>query len=104
MADGAAPIRANASSCDRQARGRLECELRGALRAASGFRTTQQSAAGDLLTVLAPYAERGEKSSARPTGAICVSPALRAVVTSDMGVVISSETALPMLQAWTLNG
>ena len=69
--------------------------------AAVGFRETGTPAAGDITTVLAPYAQRRGKIQRRPTGAICVSTAERAVITSDMGVVISGDEALPVINAWT---
>jgi hypothetical protein len=70
---------------------------------ATGFRETAMPADGDVMTVLAPYARRRGKIQHRPTGAICVSAAMRAVITSDLGVVIAGEEALPMLRAWTFD-
>ncbi len=55
------------------------------------------------MTVLAPYAERRGKIQRRPTGAICVDGGRRAVITSDMGIVIAGNDRLPMLRAWTLS-
>lgn len=69
--------------------------------AAIGMTETRSPKSGDVLSVLAPYAERRGKIQSRPTGAICVSPDLRAVLTSDLGVVIADESRLPMIKAWT---
>jgi hypothetical protein len=66
-----------------------------------GMVETSRPLRGDLMTVLAPYAERHGKIQRRATGAICVSDEMRAVVTSDLGVVIAGNEALPMLRAWT---
>jgi hypothetical protein len=71
---------------------------------AVGFVETRVPSQGDIMTVLAPYAKRKGKIQRRPTGAICVSDKMRAVITSDIGVVISNEAALPMLNAWTFRG
>lgn len=65
-----------------------------------GFVETLQPRAGDLCAVLAPYASRRGKLQRRPTGAICVDAVRRAVVTSDLGIVIAGEAALPLLKAW----
>ncbi|WP_315759297.1 MULTISPECIES: DUF6950 family protein [unclassified Bradyrhizobium] len=58
--------------------------------------------AGDFAVVLAPYAVRRGKLQQRPTGAICVSPTQRAVITSDMGVVIAGEAELSLVKVWRL--
>jgi hypothetical protein len=71
---------------------------------AAGFMPTQQPNAGDIMTVLAPYAVRKGKIQRRPTGAICVSDRMRAVLTSDLGVVIAGNDHLPMIRAWTFRG
>jgi hypothetical protein len=68
---------------------------------AVGFVETVVPRAGDLAVVLAPYAQRHGRIQRRPTGAILVSPAQRAVITSDMGIVIAGDDALPMRRAWT---
>lgn len=68
----------------------------------AGFRETGAAAAGDLMTVLAPFARRRDRILRRPTGAIAVSETLRAVITSDLGVVIADQVALPTLKVWTL--
>jgi hypothetical protein len=72
--------------------------------AAVGYQETATPAQGDIMTVRAPYAVRRGKIQTRPTGAICVSDTMRAVITSDMGVVIAGNDRLPMLKAWTLRG
>lgn len=77
------------------------CEAR-LLRA--GFVETVFPKSGDVVTVLAPYAMRGGKIQSRPTGAIAVSADQRAVITSDLGVVIAGNEALPLLKAWTWHG
>lgn len=69
-----------------------------------GFEETATPTQGDIMTVLAPYAVRRGKVQTRPTGAICVSSAMRAVITSDIGVVIAGNDRLPMLKAWTFRG
>jgi len=71
---------------------------------AVGYVETALPRAGDPMTVLAPHAMRRGKIQRRPTGAICVSEAMRAVITSDMGVVIAGNDRLSMLKAWTLHG
>lgn len=70
---------------------------------AIGFRKTSVATAGDVMAVLAPYAIHLGAIQRMPTGAICVSETMRAVVTSDLGVVIADEIALPTLSAWTVN-
>lgn len=70
----------------------------------SGFVETGLPQTGDILTVLAPYAVRSGKVQSRPTGAIAVNEELRAVITSDIGVVIARNDALPMIKAWTRHG
>lgn len=67
-----------------------------------GFRETAVPQHGDIMTVLAPYARRRGKIQRRPTGAICVNAEMRAVITSDLGVVISGGDSLPVLKAWTI--
>lgn len=58
---------------------------------------------GDPMLVNAPFAMRKGKVQSRPTGAICLSETRRAVVTSDMGLIISGADRLPMVKAWTFN-
>lgn len=70
---------------------------------AIGMRRTRSSSEGDLMAVMAPYALVNGEIQRRPTGAICVSNTMRAVVTSDLGVVIAGDDALPTLRIWTLN-
>lgn len=66
-----------------------------------GFVRTRQPAAGDIAVVMAPYGARGSEIVKRPTGAICVTEKLRAVITSDMGVVIAGVDRLPTIRAFT---
>ena len=66
-----------------------------------GFREAATPRAGDLMAVLAPFAQRRGKILRRPTGAITVNEAMRAVITSDLGVVIADAAVLPTLKAWT---
>lgn len=70
--------------------------------AAVGFTETAQPATGDILTVLAPYGMRKGKIQRRPTGAICINHMMRAVATSDIGIVIADNARLPLRTAWTL--
>ena len=64
---------------------------------ASGFRRTKNPNGGDISIVMAPSIIDGNKVF-RPTGSICVSCDMRAVVTSDRGLVISPD--LQTLKAW----
>jgi hypothetical protein len=68
-----------------------------------GFTAVLCPRAGDLLAVLAPYAERRGEIQRRPTGAIAVDGSRRAVVTSDMGLVIAESKTLPTLAAWSMD-
>jgi hypothetical protein len=70
--------------------------------AAVGFRDASSPLPGNIMTVLAPYRVRRGVIQRRPTGAICVSATMRAVVTSDMGIVIADEKRLSMIKAWTI--
>lgn len=67
----------------------------------AGYVETSSPSAGDLMVVLSPYAVRRGKTQYRPAGAICVSETMRAVITSDLGVVIAGELHLPMVKGWT---
>ena len=69
-----------------------------------GYTPTEAPAASDLAVVLAPFAVRGGKILRRPTGAICVSEKLSAVMTSDLGVVIADNKLLPVIKAYHHNG
>jgi hypothetical protein len=69
---------------------------------AIGMRRTRNPAEGDLMAVMAPYALLGGEIQSRPTGAICVNQAMRAVVTSDLGIVIADSSRLPMVRAWSI--
>ncbi len=71
--------------------------------ARAGFAETHAPQAGDLALVLSPYGRSGDVILRRPVGAIAVSATLRAVITSDLGVVIADgATALPTIKAWTI--
>lgn len=65
-----------------------------------GFVRTRTPAAGDIAAVMAPYEIRNGEIVKRPTGAICVTDKLRAVITSDLGVVIAGGDALPLIRAF----
>lgn len=65
---------------------------------AVGMRETNNPQPGDVVMVNAPYAKRRGKIQSRPTGAIAVDGNKRAVMTSDMGLVVAP---LPLLKAWT---
>jgi hypothetical protein len=71
---------------------------------AVGLRRTRSPQAGDIMVVKAPYRVVGGEIQRRPTGAICVSGNSRAVITSDIGIVIAGNHDLPALRAWTFNG
>lgn len=66
----------------------------------AGFVRTRNLRPGDILVVKAPSIDQG-KIIWSPTGAICVSEKMRAVITSDLGVVIAGEDRLPLLRAWS---
>lgn len=57
--------------------------------AACGFYQVDRPIAGDIAVVLSPYAQRRGKIQYRPTGAIAVDATRRAVITSDLGLVIA---------------
>lgn len=65
-----------------------------------GYQRTRMPSAGDIAAVMAPSVLDG-RVVMRPTGSICVSDRLRAVMTSDLGVVIAGEDALPLVRAFT---
>jgi hypothetical protein len=68
---------------------------------ATGLHETDNPKAGDPMLVNAPI-EVGERRVIRiPVGAICVSDAMRAVVTIDRGLVIAGADVLPTIRAWT---
>jgi len=67
--------------------------------ASIGLKQTQRPAAGDVCLVLAPTLVGGGVVWA-PTGAIAVSDRLRAVVTSDVGLVASE---LEIVRAWEVS-
>lgn len=68
--------------------------------AAVGMRETNAPKDGDILTVLAPYAERRGKYQVRPVGSICIG-GMHAVVTPDLGIVFAGNDRLPLVKAWT---
>jgi hypothetical protein len=70
----------------------------------SGFCEASEPRAGNLVAVLAPFARRRGEIQRRPTGAIALSRDLRAVITSDLGLVIAGEVELPLLRTWEFNG
>jgi hypothetical protein len=65
--------------------------------AAIGLRETDTPKAGDVALVLAPFAVRAGRVLSRPTGAICTSAMLRAVVARDVVLAIA---ALPTIRTW----
>jgi len=69
--------------------------------AAVGMRRTRTPHHGDLMVVMAPFDLVGDVIQRRPTGAIGVSKTMRAVITSDRGLVIADDAALPALRAWS---
>lgn len=68
---------------------------------AVGLRETSEPRAGDPLLVSAPVGIHHGKVLRFPTGAICVSDTMRAVVSSDRGLVIAHADYLPTVTAWT---
>lgn len=59
---------------------------------------------GDVLLVSAPYALRHEKIQRRPTCALAVDASVRAVVTSDRGLMLARDLFLPTLAVWRFEG
>lgn len=72
----------------------------GARLAAVGYSKTESPSSGDMAVVLAPFKTRGSKILRRPVGAICVTDRLRAVITSDLGLVVADEKFLPLIDAY----
>lgn len=68
--------------------------------AAIGLHETTIPNNGDVALVMTPFAVRNGKVLMRPSGSICVAKDTFAVVTSDVGLVISQE--IPFVKAWTL--
>lgn len=68
---------------------------------AADMRETTKSKTGDIAIVLAPCRVKNDSVRKMPTGAICVSEKLRAVITSDLGLVIADQSRLRALQVWT---
>jgi hypothetical protein len=69
--------------------------------AAIGLRETDEPKAGDPMLVSAPIAVRHGKILRFPTGSICVSESMRAVISADRGLVIARDDLLPTVKAWT---
>ncbi|EJN11861.1 hypothetical protein PMI42_04876 [Bradyrhizobium sp. YR681] len=68
--------------------------------AAAGLVETCDPQPGDVALVLAPIGRRRDgRLVSAPTGAICLAGGLRAIVTSDQGVM---AFALPVVAAWSL--
>jgi hypothetical protein len=65
-----------------------------------GFVRTMTAEVGYPAVVMAPFRFNGLEVDRRPTGAICVTTNLRAVITSDMGVVIAGNDRLPLVRAF----
>lgn len=59
---------------------------------------------GDILLVEAPYAVRRGQVQRRPTCAIAADADVRAVITSDRGLVLARESMLPTLAVWAFGG
>lgn len=68
---------------------------------AIGMRETSSPIPGDLLVVEAPFAEKKGRILRRATGAIAAEPRRAAVITSDLGLLISGPENLPIVKAWT---
>jgi hypothetical protein len=66
---------------------------------AMGFSRVKAAREGDIVVVASPSIEEGREVR-KPTGAIAVSETQRAVITSDLGIVIAGEPGLPMLRVW----
>lgn len=66
----------------------------------AGFVRTMTAEIGYPAVVMAPFAIEGADILKRPTGAICVTTELRAVITSDMGVAIAGNDQLPLVRAF----
>lgn len=66
-----------------------------------GLRETAAPQVGDPMLVSAPVGVRHGKVLRFPTGSICVSDTMRAVVSSDRGLVIAHADYLPTVKAWT---
>jgi hypothetical protein len=72
--------------------------------AAVGWKETKNPKAGDVIIVMAPYAERRGKTQRRPTGGLFVGVNMHGVMTSDLGLVVVKGEMLPLIKAWTFNG
>lgn len=67
-----------------------------------GLRGTANLSSGDVALVMTPFAIRRGRVLSAPAGAICVKEKTFAVITSDIGLVITSE--LPFVAGWSING
>ncbi|WP_244430943.1 DUF6950 family protein [Bradyrhizobium liaoningense] len=65
-----------------------------------GLRETVSPAAGDVALVLAP-APLGRRVVLVATGSICTGPVMRALVTSDVGLV---GAKLETIKVWSIHG
>lgn len=65
----------------------------------AGLRETDTPKAGDVAIVMAPFAIRQGRVLSRPTGAICTSATMRAVVAVDVALAIA---AIPTVRTWEL--
>lgn len=72
--------------------------------AAVGYAATDTPRGGDLAVVLAAFAVRKGKTLRRPTGAICVSERMSAVMTSDLGIIIADHQLLPVIGVFRYHG
>lgn len=70
--------------------------------AAIGMQETVTPKQGDVALTMTPFTIRNGKVLMRPAGSICVANGAFAVVTADVGLVISKE--IPCVKAWQLNG
>lgn len=66
-----------------------------------GLHETSAPRAGDVAIVLGPVAVRRGRAEFGPTCAICVSDAMRAVVSLDVALAIAQ---LQTIKAWTFHG
>ncbi|WP_247366847.1 hypothetical protein [Bradyrhizobium sp. 18] len=68
--------------------------------AAVGLKESDEPKAGDVALVLAP-ARMGRRIVMIPTGSICTSPTMRAVVAPDVGL---AGAPLTTIRAWAIHG
>lgn len=72
--------------------------------ASIGFKETIAPIDGDPVIVNAPFKIKRGRILRHAVGAICVGGNRRAVVTSDMGLLITDVVNLPDIKAWSLHG